>query len=79
MLLKYLNDLDNAVREADRNPCPAALSECAERLAVVDGYLASQIEPVRRRGREIVDGLVSTDLYARLRQPMAPSEFARTL
>lgn len=68
MLLKYLNELDNAVREADRNPCPETLSHCAGRVAVVEDYLASQMEPVRRRGREILEDLVPSELYARMHQ-----------
>lgn len=78
MLLKYLNELDDAIREADRNPCPATLGHCAGRLAVVEDYLASQMEPVRRRGCEILEKLVSAELYANMRSPRR-SEFPLAL
>lgn len=74
MLLKYLNELDDAVRLADQNPDAEALSQCAERLRVLEDYLDSQIEPVRRRGQEIIGTMVPPDLYARIhhvRVPMA--------
>jgi hypothetical protein len=78
MLLKYLNELDDAVREVDRNPCPATLNHCAGRLAIVEDYLASQIEPVRRRGREILENLVPPELYASICSPRR-SEFPLAL
>lgn len=65
MLLKYLNDLDEAVRLANQDPGPEALALCAERLRVLERYLDAQIEPVRRRGREIMDAMVPPALYAR--------------
>lgn len=54
MLLKYLNELDQAVRELDQHPAPESLAHCAECVRVLEEYLDSQMEPVARRGREIM-------------------------
>lgn len=66
MLLKYLNQLDEAVHQAERDPSPESLSLCADRMRVLEEYLESQVEPVRRRGREIMDTMVPPALYARI-------------
>ena len=66
MLLKYLNELDQAVRELDRHPAPESLAHCADCVRVVEEYLDSQMEPVARRGREIIAEMVPASLYARL-------------
>ncbi|WP_370210452.1 hypothetical protein [Alloalcanivorax venustensis] len=66
MLLKYLNELDQAVRQLDQHPAPESLAHCAECVRVLEEYLDSQMEPVARRGREIMAEMVSASLYARL-------------
>ena len=66
MLLKYLNELDQAVRELDQHPAPESLAHCAECVRVLEEYLDSQMEPVARRGREIMAEMVPASLYARL-------------
>ena len=74
MLLKYLNELDQAVRELDQHPAPESLAHCAECVRVLEEYLDSQMEPVARRGREIMAEMVPASLYARLvggRGPLA--------
>ena len=73
MLLKYLNELDQAVRELDQHPAPESLSLCADRVRRLGGYLDSQIEPVARRGREIMAEMVPASLYARLHTPARPA------
>ncbi|HEX5676693.1 MAG TPA: hypothetical protein VFX91_01860 [Alcanivorax sp.] len=73
MLLKYLNQLDQAVRELDRHPGPESLARCAECVRVLEEYLDSQMEPVARRGREIMAGMVPASLYARLHAPARPT------
>ena len=59
MLLKYLNELDEAVRRVSRDPDPESLALCARRLQVLDDYLATQIEPVRLRGRQILEHILA--------------------
>ncbi|MBL7251644.1 hypothetical protein ACLD02_12105 [Alloalcanivorax sp. C16-2] len=54
MLLKYLNQLDDAVHELLARPDPDALTRCNECVRVLDQYLETQMEPVARRGREIM-------------------------
>ena len=66
MLLKYLNELDQAVRELDQHPAPESLAHCADCVRVLEEYLDSQMEPVARRGREIMAEMVPASLYARL-------------
>ena len=55
MLLKYLNQLDDAVRELLAHPGQDALTQCNECVRVLEDYLDTQMEPVARRGREIMD------------------------
>jgi len=76
MLLKYLNQLDQAVRDLDRHPGPESLAHCADRVRVLEEYLDSQMEPVARRGREIMAGMVPASLYARLQAPTRPAMVA---
>jgi uncharacterized protein with PIN domain len=58
MLLKYLNELDRAVQAARLHPELAQFSRCAECVDVLRDYLRGQMEPVRRRGTEIMDTLL---------------------
>ncbi len=54
MLLKYLNQLDDAVRELATHPGPDAVTRRDESVRVLEDYLNTQMEPVARRGREIM-------------------------
>ena len=54
MLLKYLNQLDDAVRELTVHPGPDAVTRRDESVRVLEDYLNTQMEPVARRGREIM-------------------------
>ena len=58
MLLKYLNELDRAVQAARLRPGLEQFSRCAECVDVLRDYLRGQMEPVRRRGTEIMDTLL---------------------
>ncbi|AJD47561.1 hypothetical protein A167_01043 [Alcanivorax sp. S71-1-4] len=58
MLLKYLNELDRAVQAARLHPGLEQFSRCAECVDVLRDYLRGQMEPVRRRGTEIMDTLL---------------------
>jgi hypothetical protein len=37
-------------------------------VATLDAYLDAQMEPVQRRGRELMDGLIPSDLQSRVCQ-----------
>lgn len=54
MLLKYLNELDAAVLNAKANPDQSHLKRCFECVDVLENYLQGQMEPIRRKGREIM-------------------------
>jgi len=54
MLLKYLNELDAAVLRARTYPDQAHVKRCFECVDVLENYLQGQMEPIRRRGREIM-------------------------
>ncbi|MCH8543386.1 MAG: hypothetical protein LAT61_07445 [Alcanivorax sp.] len=58
MLLKYLNELDRAVKAAREHPGLEEYSRCAECADVLKDYLSGQMEPVRKRGTEIMDDLL---------------------
>lgn len=62
MLLKYLNDLDHAVQEAQRRPGPRQYGRCMECAAVLSDYLDDQVEPLRRRGFELMEELLPDHL-----------------
>lgn len=72
MLLKYLNQLDAAIERAERDPGQDALDHCIECLHRVEAYLDTQIEPVRERGREIIAGMMSPALNARIHGTRVP-------
>ena len=61
MLLKYLNQLEQAVRAACEHPDSATVTYCADCVATLDAYL-----DVQRRGRELMDGLIPADLHDRV-------------
>ena len=72
MLLKYLNQLDEAIDRAERDPGREALADCIEHLRFMEAYLDTQIEPVRDRGREIVADMMSEALQARIQAARVP-------
>lgn len=61
MLIKYLNDLDRAVQRTAQSPTLEQIGRCAECVAVLQEYLASQMEPIQRRGFEIMQRLLPAD------------------
>lgn len=86
MLLKYLNDLDYAVHQARLHPGPEQYSRCLECAAVLDDYLEEQVEPLRRRGKELMasllPGYLLDDMQAtvpRRRMPAELSELTRAV
>jgi hypothetical protein len=85
MLLKYLNDLDNAVQEARRRPGPEQIGRCMECAQVLSGYLDGQVEPLRRRGLELMEEMLPSQLQDALRAggqrafPPALSELTRAV
>ncbi|MGJ3257572.1 MAG: hypothetical protein ACFE0K_14765 [Alcanivorax sp.] len=68
MLLKYLNQLEQAVKAASEHPDRDSVNRCADCVATLDAYLDAQMEPVQRRGRELMDGLIPSDLHSRVCQ-----------
>lgn len=85
MLIKYLNDLDRAVQKAKAAPCVEHYSRCADCVMTLETYLDSQLEPLKRRGFEIMEQLLPADypawqaaLDAARHQPM-PSQLAGSL
>ncbi|MEQ3636568.1 hypothetical protein [Alcanivorax sp.] len=68
MLLKYLNQLEQAVKAACEHPDSVTVTYCADCVATLDAYLDAQMEPVQRRGRELMDGLIPADLHDRVCQ-----------
>lgn len=58
MLIKYLNDLDRAVQRANAQPGLEQYFRCVECVDVLEAYLSGQMEPLRRKGREIMDQLL---------------------
>ncbi len=68
MLLKYLNQLEQAVKAASEHPDSATVTRCADWGATLDAYLDAQMEPGQRRGRELMDGLIPAHLHDRVCQ-----------
>jgi hypothetical protein len=62
MLLKYLNDLEQSVRAAQQRPSPEQLADCLECIRVLREYLDQQVEPLQRRGFELMGELVPSPL-----------------
>lgn len=67
MLLKYLNQLEQAVKDVCEHPDADTLNRCAGCVQTLDAYLDSQMEPVQRRGRELMAGLIPAHLHAQVR------------
>ena len=68
MLLKYLNDLDHAVQEARRCPGPVQYTRCMECADVLSDYLQDQVEPLQRRGRQLMEELMPAELIEAINQ-----------
>lgn len=62
MLLKYLNQLEEAARRAQVSKDPACLRECAACLARLERYLASQATPIQQHGQKTVARLLPWEL-----------------
>lgn len=61
MLIKYLNDLDRAVQRARQTLDNESIGRCMDCVAVLQDYLADQMEPVQRKGFEIMERLLPDD------------------
>ena len=61
MLIKYLNDLDRAVQRARLTLDNESIGRCMDCVAVLQDYLAGQMEPVQRKGFEIMEHLLPDD------------------
>ncbi|MEE3321629.1 MAG: hypothetical protein VX258_13135 [Pseudomonadota bacterium] len=66
MLLKYLNELEVAVQALADHPDSDTLTRCTHCVATLDAYLDEQMEPVKQRGRELMDGLMPPELLERV-------------
>ncbi|MGB1465338.1 MAG: hypothetical protein ACPG8O_03155 [Alcanivorax nanhaiticus] len=66
MLLKYLNELEMAVQALADHPDADAMTRCTDCVAALDSYLDGQMEPVKQRGRELMDGLMPAELLERV-------------
>ena len=58
MLIKYLNDLDRAVQKAQAQPELEQFLRCQECVAILETYLDNQLEPLKRKGLEIMQQLL---------------------
>lgn len=85
MLIKYLNDLDRAVQKARVQPGIEHYARCAECVETLEGYLDGQLEPLKRRGLEIMDQLLPAEYdgwlaeLTAVRQHAMPSQLAGSL
>ena len=61
MLIKYLNDLDRAVQRARQTLDIDSIGRCMDCVAVLQDYLSGQMEPVQRKGFEIMAHLLPAD------------------
>ena len=66
MLLKYLNELEQAVKAVADHPDASTMDRCANCVATLDAYLDAQMEPVKQRGRELMDGMMPPELLERV-------------
>lgn len=81
MLIKYLNDLERAVQRAQRQADDEAIGRCVDCVAVLQDYLVEQVEPIQRKGFEIMAHLLPPEygewsaccLSARRRALAAPA------
>jgi hypothetical protein len=58
MLIKYLNDLDKAVKLAVDSPTPEQYHQCQVCVTRLEDYLDGQLEPLRRKGLELMGELL---------------------
>ncbi len=85
MLIKYLNDLDRAVQKARLQPGVEHYARCADCVETLETYLAGQLEPLKRRGLEIMEQLLPVEYdswlaeLSAVRQQPALSQLARSL
>lgn len=85
MLIKYLNDLDRAVQRAQTQPGPEQFSRCADCVDTLETYLNGQLEPLKRKGFEIMEQLLPAEYESWLaevsasRSMMMPSQLAGSL
>lgn len=66
MLLKYLNELEQAVQEASLCPGPVQYQRCLVQAAVLRAYLDGQVEPLRRHGLELMENVMPPELHERM-------------
>lgn len=64
MLIKYLNDLDRAVQKARVQPGIEQYARCADCVEILESYLDGQMEPLKRKGHEIMDQLLPAEYEA---------------
>lgn len=85
MLIKYLNDLDRAVQKAQSQPGLEQYGRCVDCVTTLKNYLNDQMEPLRRKGFEIMEQLLPAEYEAWLaelttsRLYQAPSQLAGSL
>lgn len=63
MLIKYLNDLDRAVQRARQNLDVDSIGRCMDCVSVLQDYLAGQMEPIQRKGFEIMSHLLPDNYH----------------
>lgn len=66
MLLKYLNELEQAVQEARVRPGPVQYRRCLVQASILRAYLDGQVEPLRRRGLELMEGVMPPELHEQM-------------
>ena len=63
MLLKYLNQLEQAVQAYLLQPEQQRLAICAEQVDILDAYLESQQVPVQQRGMQLMASVLAPLLH----------------
>ena len=63
MLLKYLNELEQAVKAVADHP-DASTMDRLPLWATHDAYLDAQMEPVKQRGRELMDDMMPRNCWS---------------
>lgn len=85
MLIKYLNDLDRAVQKAQLQPGLEQFDRCEACVVTLERYLDNQMEPLKRKGFEIMEQLLPVEYetwlaeLASSRLCQAPSQLAGSL
>lgn len=85
MLIKYLNDLERAVQRARTQPGLEQYGRCVECATTLESYLSGQMEPLRRKGFEIMEQLLPAEYESWLaelysaRRCVMPSQLAGSL